>query len=78
LSSSLFSSATRSATAFSILSNRWRLLIEPRPAPARTLVPSIASSSKLISFSAIRPVTLWVRRRSNSAACSRRNVASRS
>ena len=38
VSSSLFSSATRSATAFSMLSSRLRLLIEPRPAWARTLV----------------------------------------
>ena len=62
LSSSLFSAATRSATSFSMLSNRLRLLIEPRPAQARTLVRSIAISSRLISFSAISPVTLWVSR----------------
>src|SRR6516164_4141471 len=70
VSSSLFSSATRSATAFSMLSSRLALLIEPRPACARTLVPSIASSSKVTSFSAISPVTLWVSRRSNNPACS--------
>ena len=32
-------------------------------AQARTLVPSIANSSRLISFSATSPVMLWVNRR---------------
>jgi hypothetical protein len=42
-----FSSLTRSATAAAMLSSRWPVLSEPRPARARTLVPSIASSSKV-------------------------------
>ena len=77
-SSSLFSAATRSATAFLIFCSRWRWLSEPRPAPARTLVPSIANSSSVISCSAIRPVRLCVSKPSKRAPLSRRNAANRS
>jgi hypothetical protein len=55
-----------------------RARARPRFREGRLLVPSIAISSRVTSFSAISPVTLWVSRRSNNAAFSRRNPASRS
>src|SRR5580692_6102476 len=77
-SSSLFSVVTRSATAASMRSSRSRPASELCPARARTFVPSIAISSRLIRPSAINAVRLWVSSVSSSAPLSRRNSESMS